>query len=583
MNGADLWDADAATTAPSFDFAPPAPGTGRVGVSSLFEAYYVSHHGALDLGSPVTVAFPTDQGWIQFFGSDALLLPAVQPGSRFEKEDTLRFLMASGVQDPATGIIRLPLLQALLTVGSQVPLGNAASSFTYVDLREATDPARMLSAPAAGGAVSPFPTEESAEVFIAVGTRSGKSVGHLIPPLFWSYINRNDIAPDGWETDFGPPLTEALAFPATEQGSVHHLLVQAFWREAVVLDEDDLDVSGQPLLARLNTAVAYLRTIGPPAVAIQPQQDTWALGEMQLLDAPGTGHAVAHVGLHFPLMLLGDTTWIAGMLWYHVQWTAPRHIADGWAAASLISFTSPGDVPGWASFDALSPPLAAYLASIGGNVEAVVYDVTRQRYFTYHASDQFIAGSSMKVPILLTFLDMIEREGREPDSDETNLLTTMIENSNNDSASALYYGEIGGAAGVANYLRRIGIAGLTPDPNAWGASLIASLAMVNLLTLLYEGKILTPAHRDLAFSLMEQIETDQQVGVGDTAPAGATVAMKDGWLSGPDGQWAMNSSGIVTVGKEAYIISVYTQEQNSLEDAQAITRYVCRTVAALLA
>lgn len=91
------------------------------------------------------------------------------------------------------------------------------------------------------------------------------------------------------------------------------------------------------------------------------------------------------------------------------------------------------------------------MASIGSNVDAVVYEVTRQRYYIYNASAQFITGSSMKVPIMLTFLNMTEQEGREPDANEKNLLTTMIENSNNDSASALYYGEIGGAAGVASY------------------------------------------------------------------------------------------------------------------------------------
>lgn len=580
MNGADLWDADTTTTPPSFDFSLAGTATVGIGVSPLFEEYYASHHGTLNLGAPITVAFPTDRGWIQFFGSDALLLPAAQPNQRFDKEDILRTLVASGLQDPTTGIIRLPLLKALLTAGSQVPLGDQGSSFTYVDLRKATDPARMLPVPTTGVSASlPF---ESQAIFIKTGTRSNKDVGHLIPLPFWNYINRADVSPDGWEADFGLPLTESLTIPFTEQGSIHHLLLQAFARDAVMLDASVPDSSGQPFVSRLNTALAYLRTIGAPPVAVQPLQSVWAQGETTLLDAPNTVQVVAHVGLHFPLTLLGDATWNAGMLWYHVQWVAPQHTGTGWVQASLITFTSPGDVVGWASFDALSPALATYLGSIGGNVDAVVYDVTRQRYYTYNASAQFITGSSMKVPIMLTFLDMTEREGREPDADEMSLLTTMIENSNNDSASALYYGEIGGAAGVATYLQRIGITGLNPDPNAWGYSLITPLAMVDLLTLLYEGKILTPSHRSLAFSLMEQVETDQQVGVGNTAPAGAVVAMKDGWLPGPDGLWAMNSSGIVMVGKETYIISVYTQEQNSLVDGQAIAQQVCGTVASLL-
>ena len=106
--------------------------------------------------------------------------------------------------------------------------------------------------------------------------------------------------------------------------------------------------------------------------------------------------------------------------------------------------------------------------------------------------------------------------------------------------------------------------------------------MVNLLTLLYNGRILNHNHRALALNLMEKVEADQRAGVGDTAPSNATVALKDGWVPGDDNLWAMNSSGIVMVGKEIYMIAVYTQEQGTLEDGQDITRKVCRTVASLL-
>jgi hypothetical protein len=44
----------------------------------------------------------------------------------------------------------------------------------------------------------------------------------------------------------------------------------------------------------------------------------------------------------------------------------------------------------------------------------------------------------------------------------------------------------------------------------------------------------------------------------------------------------MNSSGIVTLDSETYIISVYTDEQNSLADGQAIAEHFCGAVASLL-
>jgi hypothetical protein len=188
----------------------------------------------------------------------------------------------------------------------------------------------------------------------------------------------------------------------------------------------------------------------------------------------------------------------------------------------------------------------------------------------------------MKVPILLTFLDLIERQGREPTSGEMDLMRTMIENSNNDSASVLYYNKIGGAAGVAQFMQRIELTGLSPNPTAWGWSLITPLSMVQLLKRLYEGSILTAEHRKLALDLMEHVEADQQRGVGDTAPAGAVVAMKDGWVTAPDGLWAVNSSGIVMTNQQVYILAVYTQEEPSLTAAEALIQQVCRTVVSQL-
>ena len=259
---------------------------------------------------------------------------------------------------------------------------------------------------------------------------------------------------------------------------------------------------------------------------------------------------------------------------------SPSAALDLWA--NSLTFASPGDAPAWASLDTLSSDLGAYAANLGSNVGVMAYDVTRHSYYSYNATNQLMMASSTKVPIMLTFFDMIEQQGREPNDDEMNLLTTMIENSNNDSASALYYGEIGGASGVANYLQKIGVSGMTPNADAWGYSMITPQAMVNLLTLLYSGKILTPHHRDLALSLMEQVEPDQQVGVGDTAPKGATVALKDGWVTDDNNLWVMNSSGIVTLGQETYIIAVYTQGMTSLDDEQAIARHIAGSIASLL-
>src|SRR5262249_13875881 len=159
---------------------------------------------------------------------------------------------------------------------------------------------------------------------------------------------------------------------------------------------------------------------------------------------------------------------------------------------------------------------------------------------------RFTMASSAKVPILLTYLAMTERQGREPHGNELALMTAMIEHSDNDAAQALW-DMLGAAPALDRFLRSVEIHDFQPNSGGWGWSTLSPLSMVRLLTLLHDGKILTAQDRALALSLMEQIESDQQTGVGDTRPAGATVAMKDGWVPGPDGLWAVNSSGIVTL------------------------------------
>jgi hypothetical protein len=79
---------------------------------------------------------------------------------------------------------------------------------------------------------------------------------------------------------------------------------------------------------------------------------------------------------------------------------------------------------------------------------------------------------------------------------------------------------------------------------------------------------------------MRHVDAAGQAGVGDTRPTGAIVEMKDGWTSidDPAGPWVVNSSGIVTLGTETYIISVYTDSDNSTAAGLSIIRHVCKIV-----
>ncbi len=573
------WVTSTRTTAPRFQFT--APSVENSHVDPIFQSYYTAHAGATILGQPLTAAFPTRQGQVQFFVAGALLLPTKRVPADANSGGFSAQLIADGLRDSASGIIQIPLLHALLDLGSMVPLASGVSSPTYASVRSVLAQNAMVSAP------DHMTTEyarksASPDVFVPETSQSGQTVGHTVAGPIWRYINRSDVSPDGWQHDVGNPLSEPIPLPAAPGSGSDDLVAQVFWRGVLLMDLQSVDATGQPKVWPADSGLAYLRTAGPPEVALTAKTPVWALGSAPVCTAPTSGNDIIHIGPNFPFALAGDSQWADGQLWYHVLWQVPHSSGSGWTPATAITFSNPGlNVVPTASFDVLSPDLAQYLASQGNNAAAVVYDATRRQYYTYNPDGQFIMASSAKVPIMLTFFTMTESQGREPDGDEMYLLTTMIENSNNDSAQALF-DVIGGAPAMSNFMQSVGVPGLRPDPDAWGWSTVSPMAMVRLLTMLHDGKVLNAQDRATALNLMENIESDQQTGVGDTAPQGATVAMKDGWVQGPDGLWAMNSSGIVTVGHETYIIAVYTQEQNTLDSGWAITRQVCGKVAQLL-
>jgi hypothetical protein len=572
-NGSSRWVGNSRTTAATAAFTPPIS---KLPVDGAFASYYSSHAGATTLGAALTPGLPVAQGIVQFFSAGALFLPAENPATikKNSADSVVDSLISDSTPDSTTGVYSLPLLHALLTLGSEAVVGG---KLTYVDLRSATDPDDMVPEPAQTGNAVPVQATVTEPVFVPGGTRNGQTVGHFIPPTIWNYINDPDVSPDGWQSDLGLPLTEALAF--TDQQ--HQKLIQAFWLGVLVVDQDDVDDTGQPAITQLDTGTDFLHTVGLPTITLGGRTTAWASGDSAIFDAP-KGKETVHVGLDFPLKLLGDTQLVNGVLWYHVQWAASHNSGEGWVPATAATLNNPGSKPAWASFDVLSPDLVTYLSKLSPHIAAVTYDLTRGYYYTYNMNGQFITGSSIKVFIMSAFFHMIEQQGREPTATETGWLTIMIENSDNDAATALY-NEIGRAAGMNRFLQQVGITDFQPDNESWGYSLITPLAMVHLLTMLHDGKILNDNHRRQAFYWMTHIEIDQRNGACLTAPAGTSFcAMKDGWLPGPDGYWAANSSGIITVGQETYIMSVYTNGQDALADNWDILNHVYGVVASVL-
>lgn len=250
----------------------------------------------------------------------------------------------------------------------------------------------------------------------------------------------------------------------------------------------------------------------------------------------------------------------------------------GWLAVRLHNGGGlPGTTPG---LDQLSPELASYVAAQHGDMGVAVYDVTHDRSYAANANQPYILASSAKVYLMLADFDRLEASESEPGDDDMQLLTAMIEHSDNNAAQAIY-DQLGDARGMQRYLAKIGITDYVPCADGWGCAKASAADMVHALTLLQKGQVLNADDRTLALQLMATIEADQRMGVGETAPNGAKVYLKDGWLNYPDpAKWNLNSSGIVVTGNETYIVSVYSQNQPG-EDWTKVD-HICAEVARAL-
>ena len=363
---------DAQRSAPIFTFPMSAPQ--GLAVAPIFAAYYDAHGGASLFGAPITPAYPTADGMVQFFTAGGLI---AEQGALQEATATPAGAAVATSTSAATpaAIARIPVVSTLLARGSLVTIGGSDGSLTYAALRDAALPDQLRAIP------SPLP---ASGVYIGEGHRGATVIGHTIAQQIYDYISDGDVSPDGWQQDVGMPLTEALRVTATVNGVPHTLLVQAFADVVLACDVTSPDPATQTVMP-VDAGIAYLRTLAPPAVAFGAGTSLWSTGNVAIVSQAGGGSASVHLGQNFALTAASDgqaAQWVNGALWYHVRWAAPKRSGEGWAPASALTLTSPGGAPAYASFDVLSSSLQGYLAQYGGNVSAVVYDETRNTYYT---------------------------------------------------------------------------------------------------------------------------------------------------------------------------------------------------------
>lgn len=196
-------------------------------------------------------------------------------------------------------------------------------------------------------------------------------------------------------------------------------------------------------------------------------------------------------------------------------------------------------------------------------------------------------ASVAKVAIMVTVMDQAMRANRPLTEWEMSMLRPMITVSDNDSASALWE-YIGGGAAVAETLRSMGLVNTVPNPmEAWGASRSTPKEVALLLSKIALGEILDKPNRELALSLMGQVDPNQTWGISAGVPTNqllhADVAIKDGW-NPTQGGWWVNSAGLVMpLGSQPmYALAILTRQQPSMEYGIATIEGVASRVHAAL-
>ncbi len=217
--------------------------------------------------------------------------------------------------------------------------------------------------------------------------------------------------------------------------------------------------------------------------------------------------------------------------------------------------------------DPFSSAVDQYLAGRSGTVLAAVYDVRTGQSWRLGDGPAQDEASVVKMDILETLLSASDGTGLS--ADNQGLAEQMIEDSDNDAATSLWYAA-GGTAGVAAYNDKVGLTRTTPSEcvvcadfpwPGWGLSTTVPYDQITLLKQLIEpGPTLTSGERQYALSLLENVTPDQAWGVSGGVPAGVTVALKNGWLPLNDDNtdWQINSEGWVSGDGRDYLISVLT-------------------------
>ncbi|MFJ2605083.1 serine hydrolase [Streptomyces sp. NPDC087425] len=263
-------------------------------------------------------------------------------------------------------------------------------------------------------------------------------------------------------------------------------------------------------------------------------------------------------------------------------------------AADVSSAATAADSPSLESVEPVAQPTVDYDARLtkamksvsvpaGAAVSVAVLDVSSGANASY-GKGAFDTASIVKVDILATLLLQAQDAGRHLTAAEKSYATSMIENSDNASATALW-DRIGKAGGLDAANKRFGLTGTEGGAGVlWGLTQTTAADQLTLLEQVFgtnSTSKLSAASRAYLQGLMGQIASDQQWGVS-AADDGSGWALKNGWLPrSTTNLWDVNSIGRVTTNGRHYLVAVVSK--GSATQAKGITLVESTAKAAIAA
>lgn len=196
----------------------------------------------------------------------------------------------------------------------------------------------------------------------------------------------------------------------------------------------------------------------------------------------------------------------------------------------------------------------------------------------------FDTASIVKVDILAALLLQAQDADRHLTAAEKTHAVAMIENSDNDSASALWR-TIGKAEGLDAANERFGMTDTAGGEGMlWGLTQTTAADQLTLLQQVFgDTSELGQASRTYLRGLMGRIAVGQRWGVSAAAD-GSSWALKNGWLPrSTTGLWDVDSIGRVTADGRDYLVSVLSNGNATQAAGISLVETVARTAVAVVA